>query len=173
MAFSILTLALAALGRPPRLVCATPVWRAGVTELGRRTHGRRESGAFLLGGKRKGTRRIVEFLFYDDIDPRCLRNGIVEIDGRKLGDVWRRCREIGLEVVADVHVHPGGYGQSGSDQANPIMPETGHLALIIPHFAARHTSPGEIGIYEYCGNRKWIDHSRQGRRFFHVGWWPP
>jgi hypothetical protein len=51
-------------------------------------------------------------------------------------------------VVADVHTHPGGYGQSGVDQANPMIPETGHLALIVPNFADRAYGPGQIGVYE-------------------------
>ena len=163
---------LACLGRPPRLVCPSDVWDAGVAELRRRAGGRRESGAFLLGTAGRRTRRIAEFLYYDDVDPACLRNGIVEIDGRKLGKVWRRCRETGLTVVADVHVHPGGHGQSESDRANPVMVEAGHLAIILPDFASRRMRPGGFGVYEHLGSRRWADHGRRARSFFHVGWWP-
>lgn len=173
MEFSILTLARAAFGLPPRLVCASDIWRAGVKELARRTNGAtRESGALLLGRSGARTRRIVEFVFYDDIDPDSLRRGIVELDGRRLGLVWKRCRESKLDVVADIHVHPGGYRQSSSDQANPMIAEPGHLAVILPYFAGRKTHPGGIGIFEYLGGRKWIDHSGAGCRFFHIGWWP-
>ena len=173
MAFLISTLARAAFGWPPRLVCGADVWRDGVGELRQRTNGgTRESGAFLLGDKGPRTRRIREFLFYNDVDPDCLRNGIVEFDGRKLGTVWERCRRVQLNVVADVHVHPGGYWQSSSDQQNPIMAEVGHLALILPDFACRPIRPGAIGMYEYLGGRRWADHSRKGGAFFHVGWWP-
>ncbi len=76
------------------------------------------------------------------------------------------------EIVADVHVHPGGFGQSGSDQANPIVAEVGHIAIILPHFAQRTTSPGGIGIYRYLGSRKWRDQSRERPCPLHVGWWP-
>lgn len=172
MAFSISTLVCAALGRPPKLVAAPDLWRKGTAELQRRTGGVRESGAFLLGHRRGATKRIAQFLYYDDIDPNCFRNGIVEFDGRKLGTVWKRCRELGLEIVADVHVHPAHYGQSRSDKANPIMPDVGHLALILPDFAAKRTMPGGIGIYEYLGSRNWQDHSSRGQRVFYVGWWP-
>jgi hypothetical protein len=141
-------------------------------ELRRRAAGVRESGAFLLGRKGRATHRIERFVYYDDIDPTCFRNGIVEFDGRKLGTVWRLCRDFDLDVVADVHVHPGGHGQSSSDQANPIMAEVGHLALILPDFAARRVNPGGIGIYQYLGSRRWTDLSTSGSRAFHVGWWP-
>jgi hypothetical protein len=172
MAFLLRTLLRAALGKPPRLACDPELWNCGVDELRRRTGGKHESGAFLLGNVKRGVRRIQRFLYYDDIDPTCFMHGIVEFDGGKFGLVWEKCRELNLAVVADVHVHPRGYGQSGSDRHNPMIAESGHWALILPHFAARAHMPGGIGIYEYLGSRKWQDHSRQGDRVFHVGWWP-
>jgi len=172
MAFSLPTLLRAALGRPPRLVCSPRIWNHGVDELRRRTGGRRESGAFLLGNPNGKTRRIQQFLFYDDVDPHCFDHGIVEFDGSKFGLVWKKCRELKMTVVADVHVHPGHYGQSSSDRHNPMIPEVGHLALIIPNYAARHRRPGKIGVYEYLGARQWRDHSARGAQTLHIGWWP-
>ena len=168
----LLTLLRRILGHRPKLVCAPGVWRAGVEELHKRTGGRCESGAFLLGRTNGRTRRIEQFLFYDDVDPNCFRNGIVEFDGRKFGRVWERCRDEQLTVVADVHVHPGLYRQSSTDKYNPMIAEVGHLAIIIPNFAGRKIMPGCIGIYEYSGSREWLDHSRQGKKTFHIGWWP-
>jgi hypothetical protein len=171
--FLISTLTRLALGPRPRLVVAKTVWRGGVAELRRRANGRRESGAFLLGRlSPNGIRRITEFLFYDDIDPTCFRHGIVEFDGRKFGDVWKHCRRRNVTVVADVHVHPGGFGQSPSDRHNPMIAEVGHLALILPHYAAAKTVPPGIGVYEYLGSRHWRNHSPSGSALFHVGWWP-
>ena len=92
MASSIATLARRIFGPPPEILCSARVWRAGVAELRRRAGGRRESGAFLLGSNGK-TRRIEEFVFYDDIDPNALRTGIVIIDGRWLGDLWSALSE--------------------------------------------------------------------------------
>ena len=165
------TLARIAFGAPPEIICAADVWRQGVAELRRRSGGHRESGAFLLGVR--GKRRVIEeFIFYDDVDPSALSTGIVEIDGRNLGDLWAHCRRTGREVVADVHVHPGNYGQSISDRANPIVAEVGHIAMIIPHYAARATDPGGIGVYEYLGGRMWRDRSEECPSPHHVGWWP-
>jgi proteasome lid subunit RPN8/RPN11 len=171
MASLIATLARAAFGPRPKLLCDAAVWNAGVAELHRRTGGRRESGAFLLGSMGKA-RRIEEFVFYDDIDPDALKTGIVVIDGRRLGDLWTHCRKTGRNVVADVHVHPGGFQQSESDRANPIMAEVGHIAIILPHFAGRATQPGGIGIHEYLGSRRWRDRSHDTPSPFHIGWWP-
>jgi len=155
---------------PPRLRCRRKVWEAGVAELARRTlGGRRESGAYLLGEPRRdGGKDILEFLFYDDIDPLALATGIVTIRETALPKVWQICRDRGYGVVADVHVHPYGYAQSDSDQANPVMPRAGHFALILPHFARNGPKPGSIGMFEFLGNGVWADHSAQGSRFLRL-----
>lgn len=171
MASLILTLARFVTGARPDLICSSDIWAAGMAELRRRSGGRRESGAFLLGTK-GGTRRIREFVFYDDLDPEALSTGIVVIDGRRLGALWDYCRRSGLEVVADVHVHPSGFGQSRSDRDNPVIAEIGHKAIIIPDFASGATAPGGIGVYEYLGSRRWRDDSRRHLSPLHIGWWP-
>ncbi|GLS37305.1 hypothetical protein GCM10010869_28980 [Mesorhizobium tianshanense] len=171
MASLIATLARSVFGPAPEILCEDAIWRLGIAELHRRTYGRRESGAFLLGSKGKA-RRIEEFVYYDDIDPHALDTGIIVIDGRCLGDLWVHCRKTGRDVVADVHVHPGGFGQSASDKANPVMAEIGHIAFILPNFAARATTPSGIGVYEYRGARQWRDRSRERPSPLHVGWWP-
>lgn len=155
------------LGPPPRLRCSRQIWAAGVAELAHRTRGRRrESGAYLLGvDLRGGGQRILEFVFYDDIDPRALETGEVTIRQTALPKLWEFCRERGYGVVADVHVHPGGYWQSASDMANPVMPRAGHVAMILPNYADDQPEPGGIGIYEFLGAGCWVDHSRSGSRY--------
>lgn len=172
MASLLRTLLRTAIGKPPKLVCDPRLWSQGVDELRRRTIGQRESGAFLLGNIRRKVRKIRRFLYYDDVDPTCFAHGFVEFHGGTFGSVWKACRQLNMAVVADVHVHPGGYGQSSSDRHNPMIAESGHLALILPDFAARAHLPGGIGIYEYLGARRWQNYSSQGDRVFHVGWWP-
>lgn len=155
------------LGRPPRLRCARSVWEPGVKELAKRTLGeKRESGAYLLGVELPdGGKRIHDFVYYDDVDPEALSTGVVVIRQTALPKLWALCRERGYGVVADVHVHPGGYGQSPSDRESPVMPRDGHIAMILPDFARGRPEPGGIGIYEYHGQGRWTDHSGAGRRF--------
>jgi proteasome lid subunit RPN8/RPN11 len=132
-----------------------------------RGRGNRESGGFLLGRRAPKSRVIESFLPYDDVDPNALR-GIILFDGSKMDAVWELCRSKRLEVVADVHTHPGGFRQSRVDQDNPMIPEVGHIALIVPNFAAGTYLPGEIGIYEYRGRRQWVDRSADGSSYFAV-----
>lgn len=155
---------------PPRLRCRKHIWDAGVAELARRTlNESRESGAYLLGRMRRDrSKDILEFVFYDDIDPTALATGIVTIRQTALPRLWELCRARGFGVVADVHVHPFGYGQSQSDMSNPVMPRAGHIALILPDFAREQPQPGFIGMYEFLGNGIWADHSAKGERYFRL-----
>jgi proteasome lid subunit RPN8/RPN11 len=151
----------------PRLTCRKKLWRKIQSELRARGNGKIESGAFLLGRNLGGTREILDFIAYDDIDPNCLQ-GDIQFDGSNMDMVWARCRAQAMDVVADIHTHPGGYGQSSIDRANPMMPQKGHLALIMPNFADRLYLPGQIGIYEFLGPGRWVSHSALGSAFFTI-----
>lgn len=153
------------------LSCSWLLWcrlRAGLRERGRsRT---RESGAFLLGHRDEGRARIVDFVLYDDLDPHCLDSGIIRFDGRYFGDLWAICKTRGLSVVADIHVHPGGAGQSDSDRDHPMISRAGHVALTLPDFAAGSQPRRDIGIYRYLGGKRWATvPPADRRRFFHIG----
>jgi proteasome lid subunit RPN8/RPN11 len=159
-----------------RLACPTPLWHAAIGELRRRGGGKRESGAFLLGERTtlRGVerRRVRRFVCFDDLDPRCLDEGIVVFDGAGFSSLWALCRETGLEVVADVHTHPGIARQSDTDRRHPMIATAGHFALIIPDFAARVPTGVDMGVYEYAGAHRWYDHTeRSAERIFYTGPW--
>lgn len=154
-----------------RLSCSRFVWNRLIAGLRERGLNRsRESGAFLLGHRRHGRTRIVSFVLYDDLDPHCLDAGIVRFDGRYFGALWDLCQRRGVSVVADVHVHPGGARQSESDRENPMISRAGHIAVILPRFAAPPIRRLEMGIYLYEGGKQWRPVSPGKRRaFFHIG----
>jgi hypothetical protein len=153
------------------LSCSWFLWRRLVRDLRQRgKNGRRESGAFLLGLPSHGPTRIVDYLLYDELDPRCLSTGIVRFDGRFFAPLWSACEYRGLVVVADVHTHPGCSLQSDSDRAHPMITTRGHIALILPNFAIPAPRRKDIGMYRYLGSRNWAAvPAGQRRRFFHIG----
>ena len=154
-----------------KLSCSWRLWRrlwVGLRQRGR--HHSRESGAFLLGHRRQGRIRIVQFVLYDDLDPECLDTGIVRFNGRHFGKLWDLCDQSGLTVVADVHTHPGSSHQSDSDRAHPMISRTGHVALIAPRFAAPPIRRSELGIYRYEGAKRWSPVPVEDRQaFIHIG----
>ena len=169
MTFSMLRTIGARIFPPTPLMCRKDLWRKTLHELRVRGEGRRESGGFLLGVRQGEQRTIRMFVPYDEIDPASLR-GMILFDGSKIDQLWNICKKTGLQVVADVHTHPAGYGQSSVDQANPMLPERGHIALIVPNYAGGNYGPGRIGIYQYFGRDGWVNQTAKGSTFFSLRW---
>ena len=131
------------------------LWKKLIKELKLRGKGIRESGAFLLGNSTE--RKITEFICYDDLDPHSLDSGIIVFEGDGYLPLCKICREKELQVLADVHTHPGNWtGQSGADKKHPMIAQAGHLALIVPYSAnKRGQLLRNVGIHEYLGDKKW------------------
>lgn len=153
------------------LSCSWFLWRRLLRQLRERgKNATQESGAFLLGRREGGGAHITDFVLYDDLDPRALDTGIVRFDGRYFGDLWEICRRRRLQVVADVHVHPGSSGQSDSDRAHPMISRAGHIALILPDFAQPPIRRAKIGVYRYLGDKQWSSVPIVDRKtFLHIG----
>lgn len=141
----------------PILKIAPAIWRTLLDELHRRTGGVHESGAFLLGSADAAGRTVTRVIYYDELDPRAYRTGVVVMHAASFGPLWDICRESSLSVVADIHVHPKGAWQSRADRENPMIAQRGHLALIVPWFARPPVVTEELGFFEYCGAHKWRD----------------
>lgn len=142
-------------------------WKAMIAELGRRGHGDRESGAFLLGDKGGDGRTITQVVYLDDLDPTCLTGGI-EFHGLAYSKLWDICDAEHRRVIGDVHTHPGpGVCQSRIDAANPMIAQAGHVALIVPGFAGYPIDAREVGVHRYDGRRwqTWTDKNAARRLF--------
>lgn len=136
------------------------VWRDLLSELWARGRGRRESGAFLLGHQQSQRRsRVTRVVYFDDLEAASL-NGAVHLTHVAYFRLWELCRQIGLEVLGDVHTHPGSIvSQSHIDQDNPLIAQVGHLALIVPHYAQGTIAITDVGVYEYQGDKGWATRS--------------
>jgi proteasome lid subunit RPN8/RPN11 len=135
-------------------------WREMNAQLAARGGGQRESGAFLLG-RRQGRRPLVtHIVYFDDLEPESL-NGAVHLTTTAYSRLWAMCRDLGVEVLADAHTHPGGLiRQSHIDQDNPLIAQRGHLAIIIGHYAQQHAGLRDVGMYEYRGDAGWDTRTR-------------
>lgn len=146
------------MSRDAKLVVPERVWSALLAGLHRRTEGEHESGAFLLGRVADGgCRRVERVIYYDELDHDAYRTGVVVLHSASFGPLWALCRETGLLVIADIHVHERGAGQSLADRENPMIALPGHLALIVPWFAKSPVFPESLGFYEYRGSHQWRD----------------
>jgi hypothetical protein len=150
----------------PCLHIARPLWTELTAELHRRTEGRHESGAFLLGRKQEDGRRALSLVYYDELDPHAYDTGICVLHADAFSLLWDKCGELGLAVVADAHVHGRGAGQSRSDRENPMIACAGHLAIILPLMSRPPVRRWAVGIYEYLGDHKWRSYG--GCRASHI-----
>lgn len=132
-------------------------WFSLVGELRQRGRGQRESGAFLLGRGGGRDRRVVDYICYDDLDPRALDEGIVVFHGVGFSKLWALCAKRKLQVFADIHTHPGrNVGQSSIDQNNAMVPVAGHVAMIAPRFGnTSRWSLNDVGIHRLEAGGRW------------------
>lgn len=130
-------------------------WHGLVRELDRRGRRRRESGAFLLAAASGDPRVVTRIVYFDDLDPACLK-GHIHIVGTAFSKLWDTCEAEGLRVAGDVHTHPGpDVAQSSIDADSPAIARAGHVALILPNLAAGDVRPSSVGIHLYRGNAGW------------------
>jgi hypothetical protein len=142
-------------------------------ELGRRAGGYREAGAFLLSDRRGDGRTVSTFAYYDDLDPQSLR-GDIRLDAAAYGRLWDLCDAQGVRVVGDVHTHGGSFvEQSRTDQNNPMVARTGHIAVLVPYLGGRLVTPHEVGVHRYDGNGSWErSYGADAARRVYVGRFP-
>jgi proteasome lid subunit RPN8/RPN11 len=144
----------------PLLELPAALWTNLMTHLRRQGGGVRESGAFILGHKTDAGRVATRFLPYEQLQADALQGDYVQLEAASFAKLWEVCRADGLSVVADVHTHPAGPGQSRSDRTNPMVALKGHIAVIVPRFATGNPRPRDLGLYVYEGNHRWASYSR-------------
>ena len=92
-------------------------------------------------------------------DYAALHDDYVSLNAASFATLWEMCCKNSVTVVADIHTHRFGAGQSPSDCANPMVALPGHVAFIVPHFAQRDVNLYEMGTYVYKGAHTWTNYS--------------
>lgn len=140
---------------PPLLEIRGDLWRQLLEHLRRQGAGTRESGAFLLGRIGSSGRVATAFVPYEQLQADALQEDYVSLTAASFAKLWDFCRREELSVVADVHTHRYGPGQSASDSTNPMIALAGHIAIIVPGFAQGDVQLDELGVYIYEGSHQW------------------
>ncbi|MDE2599056.1 MAG: hypothetical protein KGL40_05485 [Rhodocyclaceae bacterium] len=139
----------------PLLEMPEALWKTLIEHLRTQGKGVRESGAFLLGQKTDSGRIATRFLPYEELQADALHDDYVALSAASFAKLWNLCRAGNLNVVADIHTHRLGPGQSRSDRTNPMVALSGHLAFIVPRFAQGEVQLQDLGMYVYQGDHKW------------------
>ena len=97
----------------------------------------RESGAYLLGKTLpNGVHEILDFVFYDDIDPDALSTGIVTIRQNALPRLWKSAVSAVMVLSPMYTCILVALVRASLTRANPVMPRVGHIAFILPTLLA-------------------------------------
>lgn len=125
----------------------------------------------MLGTVDGRRRRATRCVYYDELDPTAYASGVCILDGNAFPSLWEICRSAGLTVIADIHTHPGAAFQSDADRRNPMIARPGHLAVIIPQFAAGSVWRHQLGMFRYEGDHRWTNLSGwRARRYLKIAW---
>jgi proteasome lid subunit RPN8/RPN11 len=137
------------------------LWANVILDLRRRGGGVRESGAFLLGLDEHDPARVTSYICYDDVDPDAYQQGAIAFHANGCAALWQVCRNKQLQLLIDVHTHPGpDVRQSSIDERHPMLPIVGHTAMIVPNFGrTAWWSLDAVGVYEYLGGFRWRMHA--------------
>lgn len=158
------------MGRP-KISFNRKLWFDCLDELAKRGEGSHEAGCFVLGTVKGNKRRAVRCVFYDELAPAAYASGVCILDGDAFTRLWEICRAEKLSVIADMHTHPGDAFQSESDRTNPMVARAGHVAIIIPNYAAGWIWRHRLGLFQYEGDHRWSDLCGwQARSFLKIGW---
>lgn len=76
--------------------------------------------------------------------------------------VVREIRKRRLEIISEVHSHPGHWvGHSPIDDENPFVLAEGNISIVVPHFAKEGMEPlWKCGVYLYSFKDGWRRLSR-------------
>lgn len=161
------------LGRSAYLRFSIGMWREMFIELGHRSGGRHESGAFLLTPRRGDGRTISHVAYYDDLDADSLQGGIT-LRADAFAQLWDLCAADDSRVAGDIHTHPGAnVCQSPIDRESPMIARRGYIALIVPDLSYKFVDPSRVGVHRYDGGGAWEAWSGQAAAHrLYVGRWP-
>ncbi len=143
----------------PLLEVPAQLWNELIAHLHRQGGGVRESGAFLLGRKDASMRVITRFLPYEQLQADALHDDYVSLSAASFSKLWELCHAEKLSVVADIHTHRFGAGQSQSDRTNPMVALASHIAFIVPRFAQGEVRVSDVNMYVYQGSHRWASYS--------------
>jgi proteasome lid subunit RPN8/RPN11 len=108
---------------------------------------RGNEGLVFLAGWRTET-----LVFYSTVIAPRVRNdfGSVFVEAGEFGRCAKQARNTGLQILAQVHSHPGSCcHHSDGDDKLIILPFEGMLSVVVPNYAIQDVSLAQCGVHQY------------------------
>lgn len=115
-------------------------------------------GLVLWVGRREGTTFVVsEVVIPEQRGIRTMDGVCVIIEGPVLARLNADLYKRQLQLIAQVHSHPGSAYHSATDDDYAIATKIGCLSLVVPNFAVRPFSLAECAVYRLSASGKWFE----------------
>jgi proteasome lid subunit RPN8/RPN11 len=82
--------------------------------------------------------------------------GSFSVDRFAMGEVVRRASDLGLQVVGQVHTHPGEAFHSRGDDDGAKIRYTGYVSIVIPEFGRHLPKTNGIATYMYVAPKGFV-----------------
>lgn len=79
------------------------------------------------------------------------------VDGDELRRLNMHLYRNSLELVAQVHTHPGAAYHSETDDQYAIATTIGSFSIVVPNFAARNFALSECAVYRLDAQGQWLE----------------
>lgn len=140
----------------PVIKISSSLWQKTQKGLATRGAGERESACLWVGQRGKEIWLVKGIIFLDDIPGTISNRRYHHTPKEVVNKIYQVLRNEGLQIIADVHTHPGGNVEmSNLDKNHPIEYRIGLLSIILPNFGFAPVTLRNTGFHEYLGNDKW------------------
>lgn len=127
------------------------------------TAGRRGvEGVALFAGTRDGdvfniTRTIIPEQSAGNVESGLL----YVVQGNELHRIGLELFDAGLQLIAQIHSHPGAAYHSETDDAYPIVTVLGGISIVVPNFARGGVNLREWAVYQLSIDNTWVELSNE------------
>ena len=115
-------------------------------------------GVALWAGKRKGEHFFIQKTIIPNQEAANLEEGLIYVvGGEELHRMALELFDSGMELIAQIHSHPGAAYHSDTDDAYPIVTVVGGLSVVVPNFAAGGLNLDEWAVYRLLPKMGWVE----------------
>lgn len=119
---------------------------------------RKVEGVALWAGIREGNTFLVKRTIIPQQDAGSIEDGLIYVvRGEELHRIALELFDSGMQLIAQIHSHPGEAYHSQTDDAYPIVTVTGGISVVVPNFAEGGLNLTEWAVYRFLPETGWTE----------------
>jgi hypothetical protein len=130
--------------------------------------GRRNvEGVALWAGIREGNTFFIKRTIIPQQDAGSIEDGLIYVvRGEELHRIALDLFDSGMQLIAQIHSHPGEAYHSKTDDAYPIVTVVGGISVVVPNFAIGGLNLKEWAVYRFMPETGWTELSQAKKETF-------